>query len=307
MTVAFKAILFLHILVLFCQISNGQTKKDTYDLALDRYEEICDRCLLLRASAAQGKSVPQEELTRLLQQLGSLRKTLSDASGNMSNLQQERFDRIKSKYSQSVLHKRVSREEQPIPRIPAALPPASAEREAMDGHLPPLGRQSPTTGRSRLDGHTPRNLIMIQVGAIPDLSYGLMIGRSGKTFGGYAAFRTNGMFQQTLYDCKSDGSTEFGYIWTTGAEHVNRWNCAAGLLVRISGSLLAYGGAGYGLRTLAWEDDLGAWAKVADRSFKGLAAECGLAYSFDRLTISAGCSTVRFGYTDLVFGLGWRF
>jgi hypothetical protein len=66
-------------------------------------------------------------------------------------------------------------------------------------------------------------------------------------------------------------------------------------------------GAGYGIRTLAWEDDLGAWAKVADRSFKGLAAECGLAYSFNRLIISAGCSTVRFGYTDLVFGLGWRF
>ena len=302
-----KVVPLLHILLLLCLPVFGQTGTDPYDAALDRYEEICDRCLLLRASAAQGKSIPRRELTDLLRQLGRLRKTLSDASGNMSEAQRQRFATIRSKYAGTPPAERASRPSLRLPTVSRhiqagavadSLSPARVSEsvlQALQGELTdPVLRPA-------------RWLLTVQVGIVPDLSYGIMAGWTGRRLGAYLSARSNGQFQTTEYACLSDGTTGAGSIWTTGQNRVNRWHCAAGVLVRLTGGLWGYAGGGYGTRTLAWQDNRGAWTKVTDRSFQGWAAECGLAYSFHRLTLSAGCSTVRSGYLDATLGLGLRF
>ena len=77
-------------------------QRNDYDLALDKYARICDRCVELRMGVESGQSVSMAELKGLLAELSSLRKTLSNASGKMSVTQTERFEAIKAKYLQSM-------------------------------------------------------------------------------------------------------------------------------------------------------------------------------------------------------------
>ena len=71
---------------------------DDHDRALDKYAAICDRCLRLRADVESGQGVRKYELKALLTELSSLRKTLSNASGEMTAAQRERFETIKARY-----------------------------------------------------------------------------------------------------------------------------------------------------------------------------------------------------------------
>lgn len=75
---------------------------DGHDRALDKYAAICDRCLRLRADVESGQGVRKEELKALLTELSSLRKTLSNASGEMTAAQRERFEAIKAKYQRGM-------------------------------------------------------------------------------------------------------------------------------------------------------------------------------------------------------------
>lgn len=61
------------------------------DMALDSYESICDRCILLRERSLKGEQIAPEELTSLLEQVSQLRSTLQKGSRNMSKAQKERF------------------------------------------------------------------------------------------------------------------------------------------------------------------------------------------------------------------------
>lgn len=62
-------------------------KRDRFDEALDRYELIGARCLVLRDALDRGEPIPQTELRTLLEQIASLRQTLSEATGEMSPAQ----------------------------------------------------------------------------------------------------------------------------------------------------------------------------------------------------------------------------
>ena len=86
----------------FCFVAAAFPQGDDYDLALDKYARICDRCVELRTGVESGQSVSTEELKSLLSELSSLRKTLSKASGRMSEAQAERFEAIKAKYLQGM-------------------------------------------------------------------------------------------------------------------------------------------------------------------------------------------------------------
>ncbi len=93
---------------------------DDHDRALDKYAAICDRCLRLRADVESGQGVQKEELKALLTELASLRKTLSNASGEMTAAQRERFETIKAKYLRG-MH------------------PSGQEAESKDGNIPGQG------------------------------------------------------------------------------------------------------------------------------------------------------------------------
>ena len=73
-------------------------QSDRWDRALDSYQTICDRCILLREQSLRGDEIPADELRSLLEQVSSLRASLQRGSGSMSKTQKERFERIRSRY-----------------------------------------------------------------------------------------------------------------------------------------------------------------------------------------------------------------
>ena len=90
----------LLLLVLFINL-DAWAQSDRWDRALDSYQTICDRCILLRERSLRGDEISPEELTSLLEQVSSLRATLQKGSGSMSKAQKERFEKIKSRYTEA--------------------------------------------------------------------------------------------------------------------------------------------------------------------------------------------------------------
>ena len=70
--------------------------------------------------------------------------------------------------------------------------------------------------------------------------------------------------------------------------------------------LSVYAGAGYGRRTLAWQDIDGNWARVSDWSHKGLTIDAGLLLSWRNLAFSAGLVTLNFKTCIFSLGIGVR-
>lgn len=111
--------------------------QDRWDGILDQYEEICDRCINLRQRIAGGESVPDHAVTALLQELTSLRKTLQDASGTMTELQRTRFHVIQQRYSTAsggTALIRSGQVEAPRPKTTAPVKPK----------VPPVATEGPT-------------------------------------------------------------------------------------------------------------------------------------------------------------------
>lgn len=155
----------------------------------------------------------------------------------------------------------------------------------------------------------------VGISVLPVLSAGLFSG--DLVFGGMVACRRPvGAYLKALSDfrsseyaylCSSDGTTPDGYIWTSGNTRVSRFSVSAGGILKCTGWLDACAGAGYGRRTLFWEDTDGAWAKVEDVSLQGILAELGAMMHFGRLTVYAGVSSLRFRRVDAEVGVGFLF
>ena len=75
--------------------------QDNWDGVLDRYEEICGRCIELRGRISAGEAVPNAEVTKLLGELSRLRTLIQDSQGSMSAGQRKRFNTIKNRYESS--------------------------------------------------------------------------------------------------------------------------------------------------------------------------------------------------------------
>ena len=81
----------------------------------------------------------------------------------------------------------------------------------------------------------------------------------------------------------------------------------AGAIFPTVGNLSIYAGAGTGRWTLTWMDIDSEWAKVADLSHKGIAAEAGIVAGWKFLVFSAGVTTVKFKTLQANVGVGVRF
>lgn len=164
-------------------------------------------------------------------------------------------------------------------------------------------KQQKTKVRPSVKGRT---LLMASAGVFPQTSYGAMVGYAKKV-GAYAKFRSsfNSMtpsYTVDIEDFAGDG------MYTSGKDpHHYRLQASAGLLFRLSEKIYPYFGAGYGEYSVYWEDFGGKWARVADYSCKGVAAEAGLAFRFGGFSLSVGASTTAFKYTDLEIGIGLMF
>lgn len=193
-------------------------------------------------------------------------------------------------------------------RTPASRPEKEIIVRDSIVYLPSPADSSSAAARRR----EPIGLAVSGIFAIPDYSGGLMFSWEKYRWGCYLKAVSNFRSSASAYDCLSDGTTadgttSDGYIWTSGRSRVSRISVTTGAVFRVCGWLSLYAGAGYGSRTLLWEDSSLYWARVSDRSPRGLAAEIGLQFRLRRIRLSAGISTAAFRTCDGEIGLGFCF
>lgn len=145
----------------------------------------------------------------------------------------------------------------------------------------------------------------VEIGLVP--TAGLMLCATGKKWGAYLSARSNFLSDASDYDCHSDGTASFGYIWPSGAVRKSRLAVSAGPVLVLRGRWSVYAGAGYGARTILWEDTSGSWARVTDLSSKGLLLEAGAIYRLNHLTFSAGISETAFSSVAVTLSAGLLF
>lgn len=309
---------------------------DNYDKALDKYAYICDRCVEMRAKVESGQSIQMESLGALLAELSSLRKTLSNASGKMSAAQAERFEAIKAKYMQgmkalgkksdrpvfssvqrikpisepvevaTMAHQKVSFRQNQRPEPQAQHPERQSRHQEMQVKQSERQTQHPK-------GKTPRPkeglmlTLLADAGIFPTPSYGAMAVMTLRGIGAYANYRSDFRKNEYSYTCTSEGDTEYGRIWATGESRVSHTVATAGLAVWTSRRFGFYAGAGLSSSTRCWEDISGEWAKVEDKSYRGVAADGGILLTFKPMALSVGVVSDFRRYVDVQIGIGVRF
>ena len=309
---------------------------DNYDKALDKYAYICDRCVEMRAKVESGQSIQMESLGALLAELSSLRKTLSNASGKMSAAQAERFEAIKAKYMQgmkalgkksdrpvfssvqrikpisepvevaTMAHQKVSFRQDQRPEPQAQHPERQSRHQEMQVKQSERQTQRPK-------GKTPRPkeglklTLLADAGIFPIPSYGAMAVMTLRGVGVYANYRSDFRKNEYSYTCTSEGDTEYGRIWATGESRVSRTVATAGLAMWTSRRFGFYAGAGLSSSTRCWEDISGEWAKVEDKSYRGVAADGGILLTFKPVALSVGVVSDFRRYVDVQIGIGVRF
>lgn len=309
---------------------------DNYDKALDKYAYICDRCVEMRAKVESGQSIQMESLGALLAELSSLRKTLSNASGKMSAAQAERFEAIKAKYMQGMkaLGKKSDRPvfssiqrikpiSEPVEVATMAhqkvsfrqdqRPEPQAQRPERQSRHPEMQVKQSERQTQRPKGKTPRPkeglklTLLADAGIFPTPSYGAMAVMTLRGIGAYANYRSDFRKNEYSYTCTSEGDTEYGRIWATGESRVSRTVATAGLAMWTSRRFGFYAGAGLSSSTRCWEDISGEWAKVEDKSYRGVAADGGILLTFKPVALSVGVVSDFRRYVDVQIGVGVRF
>lgn len=268
---------------------------DDMDARLAEYEALCRECLDLKARVASGERLMRDEAEGLLNSFVAANRSLKDSEDAMTVVQRQRFAAIGRWFStgeppqmpdQAVLQISV------VPSVTLVGPPAE----------PLTWRPVQLCPKSR------GQIYLLADLAMPQLSYGLMAGYQHKRFGGYLRFNSNfHKLPATSYECFSDGSLySGGCFWASGESSLSTFAITGGLLVAANNYLTIYVGAGYGSRLHAWQDIDGAWARVTDISRKGMCADAGVIFSWHRLALSAGISTMSFRTAAFTCGIGVR-
>jgi len=321
-------------------------QSDRWDRALDSYQTICDRCILLREQSLRGDEIPADELRSLLEQVSSLRASLQRGSGSMSKAQKERFERIRSRYVEAFSKQgystdgpalRIARPALDLPRVASgeeilrcAFGSAQNDNSLISLGSPFGSAQNdmrlchPEEAKRPKDlAKRPKDLSFSQTGAGPDgfttglmvigawspntLSYGAMATLTWGKAGIYAKGRSNFQNKKGEYSCLSDGTSDGKVIWTSGQESHPTWVLGAGGLFKIAGPVSLYAGSGYGAAQTLWEDASGKWATVEDYSAKGICADAGIIFCKNHFQASIGISTITFKKHAIELGLGIRF
>ena len=180
----------------------------------------------------------------------------------------------------------------PLPVIPPALQPYTSQDDAA------IQAQA---SRSR----ALQILALSELGRVP--AFGLQFVWHPGSFGLYLSARSNFNFTKPAYSCKSDGVTEFGYIWPSGKTGGQRSAGSIGAVFQLNDMLDVYVATGYGRERLLWGDTSDRWADVTDLSHRGAIAETGVLLYFKGFSFSAGVSTIAFSQISAQLGFGMAF
>ena len=146
---------------------------------------------------------------------------------------------------------------------------------------------------------------MAEIHASPAL--GCMLAYSPGKWGAYVSARSNLISGASDYAGRSDGQTDFGYIWADGEIRHSVFSFSAGGLRHLSPSLRLFAGAGYGQTAELWKDTQGQWARIEDHSTRNICLEGGVVWQKGKLALAAGLSTIGCKRYAFLTGLGWGF
>lgn len=267
--------------------------------ALYRYELLCGMCMDLKERVADGERISKYEAELMIGRFLDQNKKLKAYEHRMSNVDKGRFYAIGRWFSTG--HKPMTLYNN------LYVKPVTPEPVSYACSVVPY---SWSPARIQGDGQAKKDLtsfyILAQVSA-PDLSYGLMVGLNRTRVGAYMAFRSNFTSVDPSYECTSDGHLTNGVsFWPGGNEIFSCRSFVAGLLVAASRHVSVYAGAGYGSRSLCWDDVDGTWAEVSDWSCSGAAFDVGVLLNWNRFVCSAGISTISFKTLTFNLGVGLR-
>ena len=285
-------------------ISHHVKAQESLASELERYEQMCEVCLELKARMSRGEQISRDEAKSTIDFFVTTNKRLKSKEQEMTALQRQRFRDVGEWFATGVRPPKPFGAES-LPALDCRLPSRLPVNEFAEILIPQQERGvSPSV---RLWKYRTDFILLAEM-SVPDLSYGLRAGIKGRTFGGYMAFSSNFVKASADYTCHSDGTLENGStIWPGGVEKTTSLSLSAGLLAQAAPWLTFYAGAGYGKRQLLWQDIDGEWAQVSDWSVKGLEAETGAIFRWNRMAFSAGVSTVRFRTCSATVGIGLYF
>ena len=138
-------------------------------------------------------------------------------------------------------------------------------------------------------------------------SFGVMITAGYGKIGAYISARSNFASNRFAYECRQDGTCDFGRFWASGNSRRHRLSLAAGPVYAFHKHFSAYAGLGYGQQNILWEDSSGSWARVSDLSARGLLLDAGILWSPGRITVGAGASLTAFRAPSGTISIGLNF
>ena len=164
-----------------------------------------------------------------------------------------------------------------------------------------------------------RAVILLQAGLSPEFITGIMAGYNIRKAGFYASYKSN----FTTVSSDRDILSSISPAELSGSNKVSLSMITGGVLYSLATdyppeypkngrtNTMLYAGAGYGQRTVYWQDKSDNWAKVTDRTSNGIAVEAGVIYSFlntsasaRNFSLSAGIHTINFKTVGFTLGLG---
>ncbi|MGM9791446.1 MAG: hypothetical protein ACI3Y4_03470 [Candidatus Cryptobacteroides sp.] len=334
------------VFLLVCSLTFASPKARNWDKVLDRYELLCEKCLELKRLSDSGQDIPKHKFSKLIKELNALKNEVRDASGQMSEEQAERFASIRDRFLEAqgarkretqpippapavqapamappqiiVLQKPVTRQLPPPPINPedyvVELPqnpitgPQLLDWEQCDGLEIPMPEKKPAS-KSMLLGRKNYLSGIVCISIYPKPSYGLLLALDPleSRLGAYVRASSNFAPRGYGYDCLSDGTTSYGTIWTSGEVSYFTAQASLGPCYRLNNWLRLYGGLGYGTALTLWEDSSGGWARVLDRSPRGLLFEAGTIFNLGRVNFSLSYTCTALRLSELQLGLGYNF
>ncbi|MCR5019334.1 MAG: hypothetical protein K6A64_11130 [Bacteroidales bacterium] len=288
-------------LSMLCVDRHADAQNTSWDSNLDRFEVICHKCIRLKNRLAAGERVPEDSISVLTREVGSLKDKLQAVSGDMNPVQERRLCCIKDMYRSGEIFSTVSWVQLPEAKT---LSPFSLPGYAVEGLPVTTEYEEPVADAARISP-------FLSIGVVPDLYVGLgvMYNRVPSPWSVYVKGFTNFVNHQASYTCLSDGTAEDGStIWVSGARSVSLWGAVAGAHYGITPRWGGYAGVGYASRRLFWEDAFGNWVEVSDKAASGLALDAGVTYMpFRDIRFLAGITYLSSSTTSVCLGVIYSF
>ena len=300
-----KMFMYISFIMLFAVQFAASAQNDGIEASLNKYEVLCAQCLELKFKVAAGEPVSKAQAQSQVAMFLNMNKDLKLRQYEMTPEQSARFTAIGQWFASGVKPEILI--QSPVAKSPDTHISDTRRPATEVAVVDSVGTQRPDTQSKPVTSSMGSALLLASLAA-PDMAYGVMAGYQFGRWGGYLSFRSNYVFGKTGYEINSDGRlASGGAFWGTEEFRSSNISVCLGGLVQVYRLLSVYVGAGYGVREIDWEDVDGTWAVVSDWTYRGFAAESGLLFSYDRLALTAGISTINFKTASFTCGVGVKF